>query len=483
VLHIDCLLGAGDIFGAEREVIKLVELEPANYPKFLELAGRYLEIDDTVSAARILSMSSEHMLVGGQADDFHGLVAQVLDKDPENLEGLRLMTRFCTWQKDEAPLRTALARLAEAAHAAEAVDDERYALLQLVMLVPQNIEYKQRLREINDLHGYEQLDEDENLFEQHFLGGGYSTIDPSQVSFESSDGEAITFETESAGEAGFEFVSADPQVSELFDGSADEEEPQPVSAAAIGREMKLQKEVDSIRFYIDNGYIELAAKATAELRHEFGGRSEVVGLEADIVRSGGILEAAEAEEVAAEEHGSAVYFEAVAEAPDVIQDTIGTGQPEFSSSGKIEMDQLRSELGLDDPEADDGSGDYETHYNTAVAYREMGLLEEAIKAFQDAVTLTGPADGTRRFFSCANMLGHCFMEKQMPQLALRWFQKALESSDLTDEERQGIWYELAGAYEAGGDTVNAGRYFEQVYAENVNFRDVSERVRSLSVNR
>ena len=145
------------------------------------------------------------------------------------------------------------------------------------------------------------------------------------------------------------------------------------------------------------------------------------------------------------------------------------------------MDDLRSELGLDEVETVDDS-DYDTHYHTAVAYQEMGLLDEAIKEFQEAVGLVQPNDPTRRFFHCANLLGHCFMQKSMPNLALTWYQRALETPGLSDEEKQGIWYELATAYEADGDMENAGRYFEQVYAENIDFRDVSERVRNMAVS-
>jgi lipopolysaccharide biosynthesis regulator YciM len=93
-----------------------------------------------------------------------------------------------------------------------------------------------------------------------------------------------------------------------------------------------------------------------------------------------------------------------------------------------------------------------------------------------------PGDSSRRFFQCANLLGHCFMQKSMPNLALKWYQRALESPGLSDEEKQGIWYELALAYEADGDLDNAGRYFEQVYAENIDFRDVSERVKNIAVS-
>jgi hypothetical protein len=71
------------------------------------------------------------------------------------------------------------------------------------------------------------------------------------------------------------------------------------------------------------------------------------------------------------------------------------------------------------------------------------------------------------------------MQKAMPNLAVTWFQRSLETKGLTDDEKQGIWYELAAAYEAEGDMENAGRYFEQVYAENIDFRDVGERMKNI----
>ncbi|MCA1608487.1 MAG: tetratricopeptide repeat-containing protein [Acidobacteria bacterium] len=74
------------------------------------------------------------------------------------------------------------------------------------------------------------------------------------------------------------------------------------------------------------------------------------------------------------------------------------------------------------------------------------------------------------------------MQLGKPNLAVTWFKRSLETPSLNEDEKQGIWYELASAYEAEGDYQNAGRYFEQVYAENINFRDVSERVRNLVVS-
>ena len=75
-----------------------------------------------------------------------------------------------------------------------------------------------------------------------------------------------------------------------------------------------------------------------------------------------------------------------------------------------------------------------------------------------------------------------FMEKQMPNLALMWYQRALETSNLNDDEKQGIWYELGIAYEAGGDAEKALQTFERIYAVNVDYRDVGERIQNLHVN-
>jgi tetratricopeptide (TPR) repeat protein len=109
----------------------------------------------------------------------------------------------------------------------------------------------------------------------------------------------------------------------------------------------------------------------------------------------------------------------------------------------------------------------------------MGLMEDAIREFQDAVKLVRANDGTRRFLLCCNMLGHCFTEKEMPNLALMWYKRCLETANLNADERQGIGYEVANAYEVGGDTQKAIEYFEEVYAENVDYRDVSERLKFL----
>jgi tetratricopeptide (TPR) repeat protein len=117
--------------------------------------------------------------------------------------------------------------------------------------------------------------------------------------------------------------------------------------------------------------------------------------------------------------------------------------------------------------------DYETHYNLGIAYKEMGLLDEAIGEFQIA------AKDAARAVECCSMLGLCFVEKGMPQLAIQWFQKGLESPSIKPEERLGLRYDLASLHEQNGDAERAYQLYLDIYGENTNYRDVVDRVKSL----
>jgi tetratricopeptide (TPR) repeat protein len=478
-LLIDCQVASGNLADAEKTVIKLVEQEPANYPKFLELAALYLDQDDHTSASRILSMSSEHLLVGGQASEFASLVRKVLQHDPDQLEALRLLVRYCAWQKDESGFKDALVRFAAIAKASGLAEDERYALSQLTIIFPQETEYAERLKAINAEHGFEEEEARESLFDKRFVDprAAAGSVAPAEHELETNEFDM--------GAADFAIVGEDAFA--LDDGSLETFEPEletfQTDSAIFNEEIpevsigdvepagddKLGKEIDSIKFYIESGYFDLADKAINELRGEFGDRDEISDLrqywEAETgERAAAVDEADIAFEQAAVESGKEIFAQAPVEA-----------------SGGFDLGDLRTELGLEEPEPASDS-DFETLYHTAVAYQEMGLIEQAISEFQEAVSLVTPTDGTRRFFQCANLLGHCFMQQGMPKLALKWFNRTLETPNLIDEEKQGLWYEVAAAYELDGDVDNAARYFELVYADNVDFRDVRERVKSVMVN-
>jgi pilus assembly protein FimV len=121
--------------------------------------------------------------------------------------------------------------------------------------------------------------------------------------------------------------------------------------------------------------------------------------------------------------------------------------------------------------------DYETHYNLGIAYKEMGLVDEAIGEFQLASKDPG------RTVECCSMLGHCFLEKGMPQLAIKWFRKGLETPAIQDAETAGMLYDLASVYQDTGDADLAYKTFQEVFGLNANYRDVVQRVRDLEAVR
>ncbi|HVR69464.1 MAG TPA: hypothetical protein VMT87_01355, partial [Vicinamibacteria bacterium] len=120
-----------------------------------------------------------------------------------------------------------------------------------------------------------------------------------------------------------------------------------------------------------------------------------------------------------------------------------------------------------------GKEDYDTRYNLGIAYKEMGLVDEAIAEFQLA------AKDETRVLECASMLGICFLEKGMPKLAVKWFEKGLLVAGRSDEEYQGLRYDLAVAHEASGETDKALSLFTDLYGQDANFRDVAAKVREL----
>jgi len=503
----DAYVAADDAPGAERATALLVAHDADGYRRYIEVARVYLKLGQEDEAVRVLGEIIERMLAGREESDLLELVNEILASAPEQVGALRLLARIHWWQRDTEKLRSVLERLAESAEAAGTVEDERYALTQLVRLAPDEPRYAERLQTIGGA-----LDEgSESQPGENFAADVLPTFENFAIIDEAT---AIGDNSASETESEFEWNSvAEPNSTNISfadlneaDGSEDlVPDPSSVSAfsqnftlghsetteaeeksadqtdnAAPRKEAMIKQELESVDFYIAQGYSDIALDTLEILERQFG-----PGPEFDLRRAklGTGKPAAAAVELdtrpsPAETETAAVVDEARRSGEELGSQSISparTGKSGIDSGLAEIFEEFRVEAEGEHAAAED----FETHYNMATAYKEMDLLDEAIREFQTAAGLTGPGDNTPRFFQCCNMLGHCFVQKGLPQAAVLWFKKGLDVPSRGAEEYKALQYELGSAYEQMGDLTRAVAAFTEVYGVDVGYRDVADRLQSL----
>jgi hypothetical protein len=119
------------------------------------------------------------------------------------------------------------------------------------------------------------------------------------------------------------------------------------------------------------------------------------------------------------------------------------------------------------------SEDHESHYDLGVAYKEMGLLDEAISEFQKA--LRGHNNRVRTY----EALGQCFLEKKQLPVAATILQRALSEPGARDEQLVGVLYLLGYVNEVLGKPAEAKGFYERVFGVDIQFRDVGDRLNAV----
>jgi tetratricopeptide (TPR) repeat protein len=121
--------------------------------------------------------------------------------------------------------------------------------------------------------------------------------------------------------------------------------------------------------------------------------------------------------------------------------------------------------------------DYEAHYDLGVAFKEMGLLDEAISEFQKA--LRAPEGRLRT----SEALGICFFEKGQYAVSETVLRRAVDALDGGDEAKIGLLYWLGRAAEAQGKGPDAIGSYERALAVDIRFMDLSDRIHRLTAGR
>ncbi|HJU73740.1 MAG TPA: tetratricopeptide repeat protein, partial [Gemmatimonadaceae bacterium] len=117
--------------------------------------------------------------------------------------------------------------------------------------------------------------------------------------------------------------------------------------------------------------------------------------------------------------------------------------------------------------------DFDSHYDLGVAFKEMGLVDDAIAQFQKAL---GSETHRSRAYEA---LGQCFVEKQQHHVAATLLKRAVETTRVDDRVLIGSLYLLGYACEHLQRDREALVYYQRVFAVDVDFRDVATRIRAL----
>jgi len=163
--------------------------------------------------------------------------------------------------------------------------------------------------------------------------------------------------------------------------------------------------------------------------------------------------------------------------PEPEKDTrmrVDQGEPESEQDVDFRETLAQFRQGV---EANIDAGDFQAHYDLGIAFKEMGLLDEAIAQFQKA--LRAP-DGRLR---SSEALGIAFFEKGRHAIAEAVLSRAVESLPEADDAKIALIYWWGRALEAQGKTEPAIRCYERALAVDITFLDLGDRLQRLNAER
>lgn len=147
-------------------------------------------------------------------------------------------------------------------------------------------------------------------------------------------------------------------------------------------------------------------------------------------------------------------------------------------SGEAEFGEVRSDADVDRVFANFRSGvagqvaegDSSTHYDLGVAYKEMGLLDEALAEFKLA------AKDAQRQCNCFAMIGMIHLERGNTEAATQAYEQALGASQKTKDQEVALHYDLGVLHELKGNPELALEHFNIVKRHAPDFRGVRDRI-------
>lgn len=146
----------------------------------------------------------------------------------------------------------------------------------------------------------------------------------------------------------------------------------------------------------------------------------------------------------------------------------GTSSPDDSTLDRSSRKQRKPSVMLQRPVEDE---DADTHYDLGLAYKEMGLYDEAIQEFEKVLTVP------QREVQCRLMMGLCFREQGDVLSAINQFKAGLHAPSISVSEQLSLYYEIAISYETGVSDAHEALYFyELIQKRERDYRDLQARL-------
>ena len=396
------------------------------------------------------------------------------------------------WQTNQSEMADAVARQLDDDALGGDIDDHVAA-----ELGASPIEYEDSIEEIPfDPHEARAFDEGARLRSpsQNQYNGGQSTTDQNAAApygnqtFDNfgtttSGGGDEDYQNYGAAEAaiaGEESSGVNATVDDGYRSAGDPHLVRVDPTAATGGPA-LEDELEEAEFYLSQHMVQEAAEILQNLRARWGDHPLIMNklrdAEAQLGRGPSAAEigdeAIEGEQLVEVDNSGgtdAISLDEIEELDDadVDMDDISDGDLDLGGGGggKKRKPSVMLEKPVDE-------GDADTHYDLGLAYKEMGLWDEAQKAFEKVARSPG------REVQCRLMIGLCQREQSNHSGAVHQFKIGLHAQNVTERERQTLYYEIGVTYENLGDTSEALYYLEMVTKRDPGFLDAASRVNRL----
>ncbi len=235
----------------------------------------------------------------------------------------------------------------------------------------------------------------------------------------------------------------------------------------LEQDADLSDEIEEADFFVQQGLLDDAREALEKLLAFYPAHAVLKAKLADVERRRGAAEAPAPPPAAAGDESFDIARELAEMGGGATADA---GEEDFQYSVEDVFNQFKKGV-----EQTVKAEDSATHYDLGIAYKEMGLLDDAIHEFETALG----GNDRKREVDCLSMIGLCHVAKGDGAAAIAVLRRALASERLTRDAAKAIHFELGAAYEGGGDREAALWCFQRVAKADPAFREVAQRIAAL----